>query len=50
MQGALNMMIERQELLDYWRRYCQSVFVQDHDWLCAKFDVDHPADIGAVVG
>jgi glycosyltransferase involved in cell wall biosynthesis len=47
--NAIDMMLARSEQLDYWRRYNLSTFEHDHDWLCAKFDLDHPADFGAVL-
>ncbi|SRR6266487_3936326 len=46
---ALRKLDARRDELDYWRRYVARHLVHDHDWLCAKFDLDHPADLGAVV-
>lgn len=43
------MLRRQQKDLDYWRSYLKSVFVHDVDWLCAKFDLNHPEDIGAVI-
>lgn len=49
MQTALQMLQERQEQLDYWRRKTQSAFKHDIDWLVDKFGINHPLDIGAMV-
>lgn len=47
METALTLLQERQEQLDGLRLRTQTAFVHSIDWLCDKFDLLHPVDIGA---
>lgn len=47
LEKALRLMDANQEQLNYWRAYLKTVLKHDTEWLCAKFDLNHPDDIGA---
>jgi glycosyltransferase involved in cell wall biosynthesis len=44
---ALQMVAERRESLEQARFYFSRNIRRNHDWLCSKFDLLHPLDIGA---
>lgn len=44
---AFSMLAEYSERLHFWHQHMRGVMVYDHDWLCDRFDLNHPEDIGA---
>lgn len=43
---AARMIDRHSEQLNYWRTFLKTRLYHDVDWLCARFDLEHPDDIG----